>query len=85
MIKLHSFFSITIIAFALLFPGCYENGDNSNNLQNLDQESEMEEIEIVAVRDGHVLRFLLKGGIIGVRIRTDRVSGEEFKGYGVEE
>ena len=50
-------------------------------IREVRRKSDMDQVEMIVVREGTVLPFFIKGGLIGVRISTAKIPLEEFERY----
>ena len=50
-------------------------------IREVRRKSDREQVEMLVAREGTVLPFILKGGLIGVRISTAKIPLEEFENY----
>jgi len=50
-------------------------------IREVRRKSDMNQIEMIVVREGTMLPFILKGGLIGVRISTAKIPLEKFEHY----
>ena len=50
-------------------------------IREVRRKSDMDQVEMIIAREGTVLPFILKGGLIGVRISTTKIPLEEFEHY----
>lgn len=53
-------------------------------IREVRRKSDREQIEMLVVREGTILPFILKGGLIGVRINAAKIPLEELRNYGIE-
>ena len=50
-------------------------------IREVRKKSDMDQVEMIVAREGIVLPFILKGGLIGVRISTSKIPLDEFEQY----